>query len=140
MSFIKTLHTALILTRTMLPSRYYSNKTKTSTTTLSPSPSSMTESTEDKSHGTGDQPPLYLPHNLTRFQLPGFGLPVDFAPFESYDTGKWNKKKKKWDPVHVESAGKGPRLLPNALNAHDLYGRGATCVRPIHSESRSLIS
>jgi len=86
-------------------------------------------STEDRSCGYSGQPlATHARQSFTRFQLPGFGLPLNFAPYEAYDTKKWNGKKEVYEPVHVEAAGEGVSLLPNALNSRDLYGGSASYV------------
>jgi hypothetical protein len=95
--------------------------------------SNLMSSTEDKSKGS-DQPPSTLaPQSFTRFHLPGFGLPLNFTPYEGYDTQKWNGKKEEYEPIHVESAGEGVRLMPNALNSRDLKGGSASYVPPAHT-------
>jgi hypothetical protein len=51
-------------------------------------------SSEDKSHGRGPIDVHHVPaKSITRFQFPGFGLPLNFTPYEAYDTQKWNGKK-----------------------------------------------
>ena len=80
-------------------------------------------STVDKSRG-GNAP---LPQSLPRFlQVPGFGLPLNFTPYEAYDTQKWNGEKEEYEPIHVKGEGEGVRLMPNALNSRDLDGGSAS--------------
>jgi hypothetical protein len=94
---------------------------------------------EDSPHGSvGLATAADMPHGFTRFQLPGFGLPLDFAPYEGYDTQKWNGKKREYEPVHVDSAGEGVKLLPNALNSNDLDGGSAKDVPQLSRDNPSI--
>jgi hypothetical protein len=96
-------------------------------------------STKDQSLGGGcDHPPTTSstihhdkgasPGFTKQFHFPGFGLPLNFTPYEGYDTQKWNGKKEEYEPIHVESEGEGVALMPNALNQHDLYSGKASYV------------
>jgi hypothetical protein len=102
--------------------------------------SSLMSSTEDKSKGSDQPPSTHAPQSFTRFHLPGFGLPLNFTPYKGYDTQKWNGKREEYEPIHVESAGEGVKLMPNALNSRDLKGGSASYVPPVHRQMSGHIS
>lgn len=64
---------------------------------------------------TATTEPLY-PSKLTRYQLPGFGLPLNFIPHDEYDTYDLDVNTGELTTVRHPAQGDCGPLYPNALD------------------------
>ncbi|KAK2764408.1 hypothetical protein FQN54_009102 [Arachnomyces sp. PD_36] len=68
------------------------------------------------------------PTEFSRFQLPGFTLPLEFAPSERRYRNVWRENR--WEQVEDPPTGEGNNLFPNALDM-DQYRKSASTQVPL---------